>query len=182
MALHRHKKAHLPAKLEKAHRAREQAFARRFVTLQESKESRDSSSAETLLDRVLRFQRAAEEILANAKRGQRDGAALGAIARLTELLKVEGAVLQAARQAAETVCPRCQRNAEFEKMTPERINDFLLRHKALDYLRDPAGFLESVRNRAAVEIAECRRIPMIEARTTVDAQEAAAVENQGEGV
>jgi hypothetical protein len=63
-----------------------------------------------------------------------------------------------------------------EAMSLEEKKDFLLQHRALDYLRDPARFLESTRNRAAVEIAERRRIPVIEARAAVEAHEAAAVE------
>jgi hypothetical protein len=71
-----------------------------------------------------------------------------------------------------------ERAAKVGAMSPERMEAFFLRHRALDYLRDPVGFLESVRNRAAVEVAERRRVPLIEARATVDAHEAAALKNQ----
>jgi hypothetical protein len=60
--------------------------------------------------------------------------------------------------------------------SPESLKDFLVRHIALDYLRDPAGFLESVRNRAAMEIADRRRISMIEARSIVNAHDPATLE------
>jgi hypothetical protein len=174
MALHRHKKSHLSLKLKKAHRAREQAATRKLVALQKADDNGEFSSAGSLLDRVLRFQREAEAILADARAGKRDGAALAAIGKLTELLKVEGAAIQAAQAARQSQgCERCER---VSAMSPERVEDFLARHRALDYLRDPAGFLESVRNRAAVEISERGRIPVAEARATVEAQEAAAVE------
>lgn len=62
-------------------------------------------------------------------------------------------------------------------MSPEGGQDFLLRHMALDYLRDPAGFIERLRNRAAAEVAERRRIPVIEAGAALIAQEGGAAEN-----
>ena len=109
-ALMRHvEDGHISARLAKAHAAVEVL------------------GAEALLDRVLRFQREAEAILVDARRGGRDGAALAAIGKLTELLKVEGAATQAAResarQSADTLCHVCRGKETGQWMTLEEALD-----------------------------------------------------------
>jgi len=175
-AVFRHKEGHLPAKLVKAEEARELA------------------SAESLVDKLERYER---EALRLAKKAEDEGDLRTAasvlttgVTRFAELTARLRGELQAASVQVNIANlvqdPEIRRFLEhpdakwdleiaqrMRAMSPEGIKDFLLRHMALDYLRDPAGFLESVRNRAAVEISERRRIPVIEARATVEAAEKA---------
>lgn len=85
-------------------------------------------SADSLLDRIVRFSRQAEEILADARAGGQHGVALAAIARLGELLKIEGMAMAQVR-AEKTGCPTCRMRGELEvdEETAKKMAQFFLR-------------------------------------------------------
>lgn len=65
-------------------------------------------------------------------------------------------------------------------MSPERVNEFLWKYKAREYVHDPAGFLDRLRSRAAQMLSEEGRIPLAEARRGLEALETKEAGN-GEG-
>jgi hypothetical protein len=100
MALHRHKKSHLSAKLRKAERIRELASTRKLGRFQKVQESRELEGAVSLADRLQGLEHEARRLKEKAETGGDLKTALQAVRELTRLCELAGRISGELQQQA----------------------------------------------------------------------------------
>lgn len=179
-ALQRHADAHLPAKLVKA------------------REGRELASAETLVEKLERYEKDALRLAAKAEKAGdlRTAAAIltTGVTRFAELVaRLRGELQNASINIAILNDPDVRRLLERPDaadllesakrslaISLESAGAFVLKSLAREYLRSPSAFVNSVRMRAAELLSERESIPTSEALAILGDREGEAVfEKQG---
>jgi hypothetical protein len=126
MALHRHKKSHLSAKLRKAERARELVSARKLGKLENVQESRELEGAVSLADRLQGLESEARRLKEKAETAGDLKTALQAVRELTRLCELAGRISGELQQQAATQINILALNPEMRAFLEDRNARHLL--------------------------------------------------------